>query len=635
MALTDKLTAIAEGFRTSRGIHDALTLDEMAVLSAEPLGAAENLPHAEIPDYVKQEAMAVARRVQAVCDDDSIVFLAMSDLHHCGQQVDSWQTNINAGNLHAVQAAKILAYVLKFDFMCHLGDVTLGSGTTTRELLLEQIGQVNSWLEEAFRGVPQLRTVGNHDTNMYRVRETGDLSEFTGSQTLMDLIGSHCDGAVYGSLEYGYCYRDFEDRKLRVICLNTSEGETYFEGDYSDYIVSPTQRLWFAQTLQGVGSKSDAAQWSIVVLSHYPIDYGGTHPVSSIVRAYTEGDSVTEDGTTISFNGKNRAKFVANFHGHTHCFNYGKLSTIANGTGTEYDAWRIAVPNACFYRENSYAGQTSNGIDFSEETSYPKTASTGKDTAFVVNVINPSQQMIHSICYGAGYDRTISYAAATYWSITKNLIGASLSGADSYVEDGKPYSAAVLADAGYFLPAGAVTVTMDGTDITATAYLDGMITISAVTGNVEITVRASKEGSYVNQIRRATSAQNGSDIYGEDYNGDGTPDGYKTGTRINSSNTVSSVTGMCVTGFIPVKAGDVVRVKNVTLSGSATPYLLTYTGTSAYLSSLGIGTLGTPDGDGVYTWVVTNQGSTKVAAFRLSVGVIDDTSIITINEVIQ
>lgn len=635
MALIDKLTAIADGFRTSRGINDVLTLDEMAVLSAEPLGAGENLPHVQIPDYVKREAIAVAQRVQAVCEDDSIIFLAMSDLHHCGQQEDNWQTNINAGNLHAVQAAKILAYGLNFDFVCHLGDITLGSGTTTKELLQEQIGQVNSWLDEAFRGVPQLRTVGNHDTNMYRVRETGDPSDFTGSNTLMDLIGSHCDGAVYGNMEYGYCYRDFEDKKLRVICLNTSEGETYFEGDYSDYIVSPTQRLWFAQTLQGAGSKSDAAQWSIVVLSHYPIDYGGTHPVSAIVRAYIEGGSVTENGTTIGFSEKNKAKFIANFHGHTHCFKYAKLNTVANGTGTEYDAWRVATPNACFYRENSYAGQTFNGIDFSEKISYPKTASTGRDTAFVVNVINPSQQMIHSICYGAGYDRTIGYAAAAYWSITKDITGASISGSDSYVEDGKPYSAEVLADTGYFLPAGAVTITMNGMDITATAYQDGMITISEVTGNVVITVRAAKEGSYINQIRKATSVQNGTEIYGEDYNGDGTPDGYKTGTRINSSNTVSSVTGMCVTGFIPVEAGNVVRVKNVTLSGSATPYLLTYTGTNAYLASLGIDTLGTSDENGVYTWVVANQGSTKVAAFRLSVGVIDETSIITVNEVIQ
>lgn len=38
MALTDKLTAIADGFRASRGTSQKYTLDEMAVLAAEKVG---------------------------------------------------------------------------------------------------------------------------------------------------------------------------------------------------------------------------------------------------------------------------------------------------------------------------------------------------------------------------------------------------------------------------------------------------------------------------------------------------------------------------------------------------------------------------------------------------------------------
>ena len=39
MALIDKLTAIADGFRDSRGTTEPLTLDEMAVLAAEPISS--------------------------------------------------------------------------------------------------------------------------------------------------------------------------------------------------------------------------------------------------------------------------------------------------------------------------------------------------------------------------------------------------------------------------------------------------------------------------------------------------------------------------------------------------------------------------------------------------------------------
>ena len=39
MALTDKLTAIADGFRLSRGTNKKYTLDEMAILAAQEIVA--------------------------------------------------------------------------------------------------------------------------------------------------------------------------------------------------------------------------------------------------------------------------------------------------------------------------------------------------------------------------------------------------------------------------------------------------------------------------------------------------------------------------------------------------------------------------------------------------------------------
>ena len=87
-----------------------------------------------------------------------------------------------------------------------------------------------------------------------------------------------------------------------------------------------------------------------------------------------------------------------------------KLNYIANSVGTEYQAYRIAVPNMCFSRNNEY-GQNNKaeyyGIEFGEDTTYNKTAGTANDTAFVVNVVNPSEEKIYSFCYGAGYDREV------------------------------------------------------------------------------------------------------------------------------------------------------------------------------------------------------------------------------------
>lgn len=501
--------------------------------AVDAISGSEKIQHADIPDYVKAEALAVAEKVKAVLKSDSIVFLAVSDFHHAGDQVDGWQTNINAGNLNACQALKVLAYSLpEIDFACMLGDITFGSTATTEALLKSQIAEINGWLDEAYKGIPQFRTVGNHDT--------GEYSTLVGADYLYSVIGKYCEGAVYGSTEYGYCYRDFADKKLRVICLNTCEGET-IGGESASYICSPAQRLWFAQTLYDVGSKSDAASWSVLVLAHYPLDYGGTYPMSNIVKAYVEGGSTTENGTAVNFNGHNAAKFVANVHGHNHCFQFGKLHSVVNGQGTEFDAWRMCTPNACFYRNNSGV-TTIYGISFGDPAPYDKTAGTGKDTAFNINVLNPSEQAIYSFCYGAGIDRTIGYAATIYRSITNSLSHVSNSNAAVSVEDGAAYTATLTADSGYTM--GSVVIKMGGTDITSTAYTasSGAISIASVTGDVVITAVATKVVTYTNLVPTAV-------------NSSGVSAPYTDGKYLGSNGAPSDMSGFVTTGFIPFDGG--------------------------------------------------------------------------------
>lgn len=528
-----ELTSVADAIRAKGGTAAQLVYPTGFVAAIQTISGSEKIQHAEIPEFVKSEVLAVADKVKSVLKADSIVFLAVSDFHHAGEQTDNWQTNINAGNLHACMALKALAYILpQIDFACMLGDITFGSKTTTEVLLKSQIAEINSWLDEGYKGIPQFRTVGNHDT--------GEYSTLVGAEYLYSAIGTYCEGAVYGSTEFGYCYRDFADKKLRVICLNTCEGETLSGVSASD-ICSPAQRLWFAQTLYDVGSKSDAASWSVLVLCHYPLDYGGTYPMSNIVKAYVEGSSTTENGTAVNFANHNAAKFVANVHGHNHCFQVDKLHSVANGKGTQFDAWRMCTPNACFYRNNSGV-TTIYGISFGDPTAYDKTAGTAKDTAFTVNVLTPSEQVIHSFCYGAGRDRTIGYAATVYRNITNSLSHVSNSNVAVSVEDGTAYSATITAADGYTM--SSVTVTMGGTDITATAYNadTGTISIAAVTGDVVITAKATKVVSYHNLVPTAV-----------DSNGESAP--YTDGLILNSSGATAALSHFTTTGFIPFDGG--------------------------------------------------------------------------------
>ena len=74
------------------------------------------------------------------------------------------------------------------------------------------------------------------------------------------------------------------------------------------------------------------------------------------------------------------------------------------------------------------------------------------------------------------------------YAVLNNLTHVSNDNPASYVGNSAPYSATLTADEGYILDS--VIVEMGGFDITGTAYSDGKIIISAVTGNIIITAVA-------------------------------------------------------------------------------------------------------------------------------------------------
>ena len=455
-------------------------LDDFSAI-IESIPTKDKIAHADIPDYVKSAALAVASKVKAVQTDESITFIAMSDAH----QLDS-STDIVTGNKHAGMAAKVLAYALPgIDFCCYLGDYTTGSSTTTLAEGRQHIKEINADIDEAFAGIPQFRTLGNHDSLQYSKAQNGSVLS---AAELYGMVGAYNAGATMGSTTEGYCYRDFEGKKLRVICLNTAEAT---EKEY----VSDAQKLWFANTLKAVGAK---AGWNVLILSHHPLDWGGVCVLSNIVKAYVDGGS----GNTVNFSGSNSAAILAAIHGHVHCFKAAKLNAIASGTGTEYNIWRVATPNMCFARNNEYGtnGNTEYyGIEFGETTTYNKTANSAKDTAFVVNVINPSQQKIYSYCYGAGYDREIFTGIKTV-AVTGVSLNAS---SGELTVNGQTTLTATVEPA----DASNKTVTWASSAPTVASVVNGVVTALAP-GSAKITVKTADGGftaEYTLTVKAATS----------------------------------------------------------------------------------------------------------------------------------
>lgn len=151
--------------------------------------------------------------------------------------------------------------------------------------------------------------------------------------------------------------------------------------------------------------------------------------------------------------------------------------------------------------------------------------------------------------------------------------------------------------------------------------------------------------TYTNWLKKSITLD-GSGIFGEDYNGDGVPDGYKRDTRTSSSGDTSA-TGWCVTGLIPAKQGDIIRFKNmeyydISGDGGSTPRttFFVYSSTFQKLNNASHNPSNPPDskfnavfgdnGDVVQLTAPSGWGSYEY--IRLCCGDLNENSIITVNE---
>lgn len=614
------------------------------VILARKMGGsrADNIMHGDIPDYIKAAALEVAKKVRAVQTDESITFIAMSDSH----QLDT-SSDIVTGNKHAGMAANALAYIMpNIDFACFLGDYTAGSNTTTIEEGKRHFAEINADIDEAFAGIPQFRTVGNHDPLGYSYSQNSD---YLNQATLYELVGKYNDDGitVMGSTTGGYCYRDFTDKKVRVICLNTAEMTSASSGGAEN--MTSEQKLWFANALKSAGAKG--SDWGIIVLSHHPLDWGNVLMGSNIIHAYVEGESITvTSGNTINFSGSNSAKFLGAFHGHVHSFRAAKLNYVANSVGTEYQAYRVATPNMCFSRNNEY-GQNNNaeyyGIEFGEDTTYNKTAGTANDTAFVVNVVNPSEEKIYSFCYGAGYDReiftgiwTVAVTGVTLDKTSGTLTAGSAITLTATVSPSNASNKTVI-----WTSSNESVATVSGGVVTAVAKGSATITAKTQDGGFEATYNLTVEAAQVeitNLVPTSLDPITGTSVF----NADNTP-GYKNGTYISGASSPTDAT--CVSTGAILMGSDVqaIYIKGAKWDTTKS-HVRFYAGSIGSMNSYAIKADGSGEslsnyftaetlGENYYKWTLTttSKNSLRGRYYRLSLVGTGDNLIITHDQPIE
>lgn len=566
----------------------------------------------DVPSYVKSEADALVSKVVSAQGSRVFTLAAITDLHYGnGSYTD--------GILHASQALAYINKQVKLDAFAVLGDYTDGYPADSVDNAFGDCRKVNSLLS-SMEAVPNLRIQGNHDF-------------YSGyAQFVHYHIQAYSEGVTWGDKNGGYFYRDFADKKLRIICINTTET------DNSNLFVSTAQYTWFANALD-VSTKSDASDWQILVLSHHPLDWyvtSGTYCFAYIVEAYKKGTSGTVGGVSYDFAGKNSATLIGNIHGHIHNLLTGYINKGNVVTSNPTKVLRICTPEACINRANQYDGA------WKEATTYNKTTNSAKDTSFVVYCIDMNAQSIKAFCYGAGYDREISYApvAPTVYSITNSVTNCTASGASTIVEDGTA-TITITANSGYELPD---TITVSGASY-AWDKSTGTVVLSNPTGNVSITVVATYiPPAYTNVLKSAKDAD------GTPYNGG---QGWKTGYRLNSNGAETAQSNVEVSGYMPCTKNDILRFSNMTFAKSGTGvdynYIALYKSDHTKLLSQKVSLLASKnmasaewDSSGnlvkmsVYEYLAAYSSSASTPAyFRISGYDINASSVITVNEEIK
>jgi protein tyrosine/serine phosphatase len=147
-----------------------------------------------------------------------------------------------------------------------------------------------------------------------------------------------------------------------------------------------------------------------------------------------------------------------------------------------------------------------------------------------------------------------------YRRVTLKLSGCSCDNTLRRVIDGQSYGATLTPDADYTLDGAAVRITMGGNDV-SNYYSGGKIAIARVTGDIQITVSA---------VESAVTTPN---ILVDSFKAGGVSHaavGYSNGKRLStSSGAEKDNAGSCVTGFIPCRAGSVIRIRPLAAPSSA------------------------------------------------------------------
>ena len=370
-----------------------------------------------VPAYVQAEAKRVSDLVRAVQNPNTFTIVAVSDLHYLKGNAQISK----ALNDMALGVKEVLSQV-PADYKIAFGDyIYRGKGNERYQDGVEEMKAAADILNTGFgSGANQIRLTGNHDVNAMEL-DKGELKKYLSMHDLYRFLGKYNGKMVTDSVnpEGNYGYVDIPEKKIRIICLNTSdftdEGKPDVVPNQKDnnknttttYGMSKRQVEWFIETLKLTGIK-DAEAWNVLPVSHIALSQtnGGLWRNTKANAAFLLSEYVQKHKGTIrvkgselpyDYSGVKPAQVLPYIHGHNHTFPVKNMNVSNTFKGVVRNAMiTVGLPNACPLR---------NG----KSNTYLKTQDTAMSTVFSVIVIDLQKNVENVFCYGAGFDRTVHF----------------------------------------------------------------------------------------------------------------------------------------------------------------------------------------------------------------------------------
>lgn len=323
--------------------------------------------YADLPTYISDGISAHIAKVCQGVEDADLVFDFITDVQSNDIYVGSRICYIEAINA-GMKVGK---------FVVNGGDFVSGLPTATDDI--DHMSQMYAAHKKGIEGKDLFMCQGNHDGTWQKWNSTSHqckAKDVVTDKAWTNMFLKNIPGAVYDSANPlgGYLYKDYEDRKVRVIILNTCDICVYDNDGYLKYnamyenAIRQQQLDWLVNYALDFSSKgADKNNWGIIVFTHFGVDVDndwfprGASLVEDVLQAFKSGTAINQSSdwgdpdfqlvVNHDFSTQGAMNYIAYIHGHTHTdrvlFNNGVPHIATASANGVYDSETPPVGGTC------------------------------------------------------------------------------------------------------------------------------------------------------------------------------------------------------------------------------------------------------------------------------------------------